>query len=434
MDYLGEGISEEITNSLARLPNLQVMARSTVSHYTARQDDPQGVGHDLHVDAVLTGRVLEHDSELNVETELVNVVTGAQLWGERYTRSTKDASLLQAAITRDVASQLRPRLSGTVGRDLVRVGTKDAEAYQLYLKGRYHFEKWTPEDFKAAAEFFEKAIARDPSYAAAYAGLANVYANQAYYGISGHEPFEKGRTLAQRALELDPQNPEAHISLASVDMFYFRNFTEAEGEVNKALALDPSFAYAHLVASWFALEMGRIQEAITESRKAVELDSLSPLYNNMLGEMYYFQRDYNHAIEQQKITLGINPKYSDAIASLGNAYQQMKDYKQAMEQWITVAELNGNEAQARELGEIFVKSGYNGYLRFYAKQSEAEGRYDDAAQSRAMLGEKDVAFADLERAVSAGDHIDTIKLDPALDDLRSDPRYADLLHRIGLVQ
>jgi len=434
MDYLGEGISEEITNSLARLPNLQVMARSTVSHYKARQDDPQGVGHDLHVDAVLTGRVLEHDSELNVETELVNVVTGAQLWGERYTRSTKDASLLQAAITRDVASQLRPRLSGTVGRDLVRVGTKDAEAYQLYLKGRYHFEKWTPEDFKAAAEFFEKAIARDPSYAAAYAGLANVYANQAYYGISGHEAFEKGRTLAQRALELDPQNPEAHISLASVDMLYFRNFTEAEAEVNKALALDPSFAYAHLVASWFALEMGRIQEAITESRKAVELDSLSPLYNNMLGEMYYFQRDYNHAIEQQKITLGINPKYSDAIASLGNAYQQMKDYKQAMEQWITVAELNGNEAQARELGEIFVKSGYNGYLRFYAKQSEAEGRYDDAAQSRAMLGEKDVAFADLERAVSAGDHIDTIKLDPALDDLRSDPRYADLLHRIGLVQ
>jgi eukaryotic-like serine/threonine-protein kinase len=178
MDYLGEGISEEITNSLSRLPNLQVMARSTVSHYKSRQDDPQGVGHDLHVDAVLTGRVVEHGSELNVETELVNVATGAQLWGERYIRSANDASLLQAAITRDVASQLRPQLSGTERESLAKVGTKDAEAYQSYLKGRYRFEGYTDEDLKAAAEFFDKAIARDPSYAAAYAGLADVYANQ----------------------------------------------------------------------------------------------------------------------------------------------------------------------------------------------------------------------------------------------------------------
>ena len=165
MDYLGEGISGEITNSLSRLPNLQVMARSTVSHYKSRQDDPRGVGHDLHVDAVLTGRVVEHGSELNVETELVNVATGAQLWGERYTRSTKDASLLQAAITRDIASQLRPQLSGTEQESLAKVGTKDAEAYQLYLKGRYRFVKFTKEDFQAAAEFFDRAIARDPNYA-----------------------------------------------------------------------------------------------------------------------------------------------------------------------------------------------------------------------------------------------------------------------------
>jgi serine/threonine protein kinase len=135
MDYLGEGISEEITNSLSRLPNLQVMARSTVSHYKSRQDDPQGVGHDLHVDAVLTGRVVEHGKELNVETELVNVATGAQLWGERYTRSTDDASLLQTAITRDVAAQLRPQLSGSERESVAKVGTKDAEAYRFYLKG-----------------------------------------------------------------------------------------------------------------------------------------------------------------------------------------------------------------------------------------------------------------------------------------------------------
>jgi serine/threonine protein kinase len=151
MDYLGEGISEEITNSLSRLPNLLVMPRSTVSHYESRQDDPQGVGHDLHVDAVLMGRVLEHGSELNVETELVSVATGAQLWGERYTRRANDASLLQSAITRHIAGKLRPELSGPERKSVSQVGTKDAEAYQFYLKGRFRFQKWTGEDFKAAA-------------------------------------------------------------------------------------------------------------------------------------------------------------------------------------------------------------------------------------------------------------------------------------------
>ena len=433
MDYLGEGISEEITNSLSRLPNLQVMARSTVSHYKSRQDDPQGVGHDLHVDAVLTGRVVEHGSELDVETELVNVATGAQLWGERYTRSANDASLLQAVITRDIASQLRPQLSGSEQENLAKVGTKDAEAYQFYLKGRYRFEKWTPEDFKAAAEFFDKAVARDPNYAAAYAGLADVYANQGYYGyVSGREAFDKSRTLARRALELDPQNPEAHISLASVDMWFFWNFPEAETEIRKALALDPSSAYGHQVSCWFELEMGRVQEAITECHKAVELDSLSLIYNNMLGEMYYFKRDYNHAIEQQNKTLEIDPKYTDAVASLGNAYEQMGNYKQAMEQWVKLDQLQGHEARAKELRQVFERSGYKGFLRKAAKDSEAEGFY--AACDYAMLGEKDAAFAALEQASAAGSHVDVIKLEPKLDNLRSDPRYADLLRRIGLPQ
>ena len=433
MDYLGEGISEEITNSLSRLPNLQVMARSTVSHYKSRQDDPQGVGRDLHVDAVLTGQVVQHGNDLDIETELVNVATGAQLWGERYKRSANDASLLQAVITRDIASQLRPQLSGSERESLAKVGTKDAEAYQLYLKGRYRFEKWTPEDFKAAAEFFDEAVARDPNYAAAYAGLADVYANQGYYGyVSGREAFDKSRTLAQRALELDPQNPEAHISLASVDMWFFWNFPEAETEIRKALALDPSSAYGHQVSCWFELEMGRVQEAITECHKAVELDSFSLIYNNMLGEMYYFKRDYNHAIEQQNKTLEIDPKYADAVASLGNAYEQMGNYKQAMEQWIKLDQLQGHEARAKELRQVFERSGYKGFLRKAAKDSENEGFY--AACDYAMLGEKDAAFAALEQASAAGSHVDVIKLEPKLDNLRSDPRYAALLRRIGLPQ
>jgi TolB-like protein/thioredoxin-like negative regulator of GroEL len=434
MDYLGEGISEEITNSLSRLPNLQVMARSTVSRYKSRQDDPQGVGHDLHVDAVLTGRVVQHGSELNIETELVNAATGAQLWGERYTRSASDASLLQAAISRDVASQLRPQLSGTEQESVAKVGTKDAEAYQLYLKGRYRFQKWTEEDFKAAAEFFEKAIARDPNYAAAYAGLADVYVNQGYEGYSGREAFDKGRTLARRALELDPQNPEAHISLATADMLFFRNFSEAQGEIRKGLALDPSYVYAHEVSCWFNLEMGRSPEAITECRKAVELDSFSMIDNFILGRAYYHNRDYDHAIEQFNKTLEIDPKFADAVANIGAAYEQMGNYKQAMEQYIKFEQLRGHESRAEELRDVFEKSGYKGYLRKDAKDNEAVGDHYNAACDYAMLGEKDAAFAALEQAAAAGSHVDTIKVDPALDNLRSDPRYADLLRRIGLPQ
>ena len=364
---------------------------------------------------MLTGRVVEHGSELNVETELVNVATGAQLWGKRYTRSTKDASLLQAAITRDIASQLRPQLSGTEQASVAKVGTKDAEAYQFYLKGRYRLEKLTQEDYKAAAEFFDKAVARDPNYAAAYAGLADVYTYQAYYGYSGREAIDKARTLARRALELDPQNPEAHISLASVDMFFFRNFSEAEAEIRKGLALDPSSAYAHEVSCWFDAEMGRPQEGITECRKAVELDPLSLLYNTGLAQAYYNNRDYTQAIEQANKTLEINPKHVDAVESLGDAYEQMGNYKQAMEQWIKVEQLKGYEARAIELGQVFEKSGYTGYLRKNAIDTEAKGDHYGAAVDYAMLGEKDNAFAALEKAVAAGNHVDTIKVDPELD-------------------
>jgi TolB-like protein len=210
MDYLGEGLSEEITNSLSRLPDLRVMARSTVSRYKS-QDDPQGVGRGLHVDAVMTGRVGEHGSELEVETELVEVATGAQLWGKRYTRGTNDASLLHSAITRDITTQLRPRLSGDERESLAKVGTKDAEAYRFYLEGRHHFGEWTQETLKASAEFFDKAIARDAKYAAAYAGLADVYAIQGYMGyVSGPGLRDKARSAARRALELDDQLPESH--------------------------------------------------------------------------------------------------------------------------------------------------------------------------------------------------------------------------------
>jgi serine/threonine protein kinase len=434
-DYLSEGLSEEITNSLSRLPNLQVMARSTVSRYKSREDDPQGVGRELHVDAVLTGRMTEHGSELDVETELVHVETGAQLWGERYTRSTKDASLLQTAITRDVAAQLRPQLSGSEHENLAKVGTKDAEAYRLCLKGRHYYEKtWTPENLKAAAEFFDKAVAKDPSYAAAYAGLADVYAIQGYMGyVSGPELMEKARSAARRALELDDQLPESHAALANLDFNYFWNFPEAEKESQRALALDPNYAYAHEVSCWVQASSHRTQEGLAECRRALELDPLSPMNNFVLADEYFLAREYSHAIEAANKTLEIDPNNTGAIGILGHTYEQLGNYKQAVGQWVKIERLQGHEARAKELVRTFEKSGYTGYLRKSAQDSEAKGDYYRAAGNYAMLDEKGAAFAALEKEFAQRGVVD-INLDPRFDKIRSDPRFADLLHRIGLSQ
>jgi len=441
MDYFGEGVSEEVTNSLSRLANLQVMARSTVAHYKARQDDPQGVGRDLHVDAVLTGRVMERSNEVNVETELVNVATGAQIWGERYIRKATDVSLLQAAITRDVANQLRPNLSGNEREGLAKIGTKDAEAYRLYLQGRYHFEKWTPEELNTAAQFLDKATQRDPSYAAAFAGLADVYATASYLGyLSDAATLEKGRLAAQRALTLDSEIPESHTALADLDFEYFWDFPEAEREIQKAITLAPNSPFPHELGCWIEVSQGKAQAGIADCRKALELDPLSVLNNWGAAIEYYFIRDYSRAIEQANKTLAIDADSIEAVSALGMAYEQQHSYEQAMEQWVRFAKLQGHEQRANELMQAFGKDGYPGYLRKDAQYRESDGNfygggvYPSAAADYALLNDKERAFTSLEKAFAKRAGVTDINVDPRFENLRSDPRYADLLRRIGLPQ
>jgi len=436
MDYLGEGISEEVTNSLSRLPNLLVMARSTVYHYKSRQDDPQGVGHDLHVDAVLTGRVTQHGNELDLETELVSVATGAQLWGERYTRSPNDVSSLQAAITRDVASQLRPGLSGSQQQSVAKIGTKDAEAYRLYLKGRYQLNKLDVENLKTAVGLFEEAVARDPNYAAAYAGLANSSTALGYWGtwsgLSGGLLFEKARSAARRALEIDSQIPDSHISLAAVDIVYFWNFQEAERELHNALVLEPNSADAHYVYCTFDFVLGRIREAKVECTRAVGLDPVSLRDNWCLGQVYWMSREYDRAIEQAQKTLEIDPANALAVATIANSYQGMGNHEKEVEERIKLARMYGDQAGATQMASIFKKGGYGAFLRETARQEQAEGNYDAAADDYALLGNKNAAFAALEEALPGRTQLLLIKVDPELDSIRSDPRFADLLRRIGL--
>ena len=430
----GEGISEEITNSLSRLPNLQVMARSTVSHYKSRQDDPQGVGHDLHVDAVVTGRVVEHGSELNVETELVDVANGAQLWGERYSRSSDEAPLLQLAITRDVATHVRPALSNAEKETVAKVGTRDDEAYRLYLKGRFHVARYTEEDWKMATSFFEQAINRDSGYAEAYAAAGETYAMRSYVGyIPAPNGIEKSLAAARRAVQLDENSAESHVSMALAD-FVSWNFPETQSELQKALALGPGVAFAHELSAWFNVTEGRVNDAIAESEKAVELDPLSLFYNAEYAVLYLYARAPKTAIKEADKLAEIDPNTPRAFRIKAEAYEQLRDYKEAVVCWMKSQTMEGHEDRANGLKQAFKKFGYTGFLKKQAEYREADHNYIGAAFDYAKLGDEDATFDALEKAFENRSGILYIKSEPDFDSVRSDPRFADLLRRIGLPQ
>jgi len=447
MDYLGEGISEEITNSLSRLPNLQVMARSTVSHYKSRQDDPQGVGHDLHVDAVLTGRVVEHGSELNIETELVNVATEAQLWGERYARSAKDASSLEAAITHDLASLLRPQLSGTEQESLAKVGTKDAEAYQLYLKGRYFANRGTAaEGYKRGIEYFGQAIEKDPGYALAYAGVAD-----SYNGLAGgliylppSETLPKAKAAAMKALELDDTLAEGHAALAYTEFFGWE-WASAEREFKRAIELNPNSAVSHTRYAEFLQARGRFNESMAEGHRAQELDPLSPLILTQLGYLDLLTRQYDESIAQFHKALDLYPDAAWTRAEVAWAYALKRMYPQAFAEYDKIAERDKvvtaeNQLVASTLGWLYAVSGREADALRIAREFSnlSSHEYIDSypiATIYAGLGNKDEAFRWLEKGYEEHSaSMPYLAVDPFWYAMRSDPRYADLLRRMGLPQ
>lgn len=322
MDYLGEGLSEEITNSLSRLPNLQVMARSTVSRYQSHLDDPQEVGRNLHVDAVLTGRVAERGSELDVEAELVSVATEAQLWGERFKRRASDASLLQAAITAEVADRLRPRLSGTERERLTKIGTRDPDAYAPYLKGRSHVEKYTQAEFFKGVEDFRQATNLDPNYASAYAELSIAYTLVDDVFLSPNEAMPIATEAAKKALELDDSLPEPHMAMALVNFNYNYDWDNIERELQRAIELAPGNGEAYQYYGWLLTSTGRPDKGIEESRRAVEDDPLSLATNTTLGSSLYFAHRYEQAIQQLRRVSELDPDYGFSRMFLGAAYEQ----------------------------------------------------------------------------------------------------------------
>ena len=437
-EYLSDGISEALINSLTELRQLRVIARSTAFHYKGKDIDPRQVGRELNVRAVLMGRVRQMGDTLNIQVDLVDATTGAQLWGQEYERKVSDVLSIKQAIAREVTEKLRLRLSGGEERQLTKRDTTNAEAYQLYLRGRYFWNKRTAEGLKKAIEQFQQAIDRDPNYALGYVGLADSFLllNQ-YAGIPSSETLPKARAAADRALQIDDSLAEGHASSAYIYHKLWR-WGEAEAEFKRAISLNPNYSTAH---HWFAIYLAirqQFDDALKEIKRAQELDPLSPVINTTVAEVYLLKNDPDSAIEECKRVIELDPHFPGAHDDLGSAYLKQRRYQEAMTEFQKAIELSGGSEGLPNLGYLYAVTGRRSQaLRIVKEFEEKHARGETIGLDLAVvyfgLGEKDQAFAWLERDFEQRDaSLPFITYISYAEIPRSDPRYADLVRRMGL--
>ena len=439
-EYLSDGVTESIINSLTQLPNLKVIARSSVFRYKGKETDPFTVGKELGVRAILTGRILQRGDTVTISTELVDVRDNKQLWGEQYNEKVSDLLSVQREIARQITSKLRLELTGEQQTRVAKHYTDNPEAYQLYLKGRFYWNKRNGDALKKSVDYFNQAIEKDPSYALAYSGLADAYGLIPNYGAGSPQEFApKARAAAKRAVELDDTLAEAHASLAAILAGYDWNWAAATKEFQRAIELNPNYATAH---HWYSdtvlLPMGRFDEAVAEMKRAQELDPLSLIINAEVGSNYMYARQYDKAIEQLRKTIEMDQTFYYAHWNLGEAYELKGSFQEALAEYQTSMRLVDDPSVLGFIGHAYAKAGKRDDALKTVNQMEeiSQRRYVPAysfAQVYAALGEKDQAFQWLEKSYQ--DHapdIALIKVDPTLDSLHSDPRFADLVRRMGL--
>ena len=441
-EYLSDGITEAVINTLSKLPQLHVMARSTVFRYRGSAADPLSVGRHLNVSTVLTGRVVLRSDTLSIHVELVDVTNGWQLWGEQYNRKLADIFTVQEEIATAISDRLRLKLTGEEKKRLTKRYTDNAEAYQLYLKGRYFWNKRTEEGIKKGIEYFNQAIQSDPRYAQAYTGLADSYNILGLFGFGGALPREampKAREAAGKALGIDESLAEAHASLGTVAFYYNWNWREAERAFIRSLELNPGYAIAHQWYGEYLAAMGRLEEAIAELKHAKELDPLSFIINAVLAWIFFFARQYKLAVDQSQRTLELDRSFWVALYMLGVSYEQMGDFPNALA-WLERGSIASrrNGMMLGALGHAYGTAGRRDKAQEVLTKLEAlkQGRYIsplNPALVHASLGANDIALAELEKAFEDRFwYLAFCRVDPRFDPLRSDPRFQDLLRRIGL--
>ncbi len=424
-DYLGDGLAESLIGALSQLPGLRVLARSTVFGFKNNQADPRKIGETLQVSAVLTGRITQRGDDLHIHAELVSTADGSEIWGSHYECKTADVTGVQGQITRDLSTRLRLINPGKESQKLGSAGTSNPEAYRLYLEARQLWYGRTPSGLRKSIDLFQQAIAADPNYALAYAGLADTYNIAPSYNISitSKEGVLQADQAARKALELDDSLSEAHAARALALATAWK-WSEAEPEFLRAIELDPNNSSAHyFYALAYLVPENRLEDAQAQYLTALSLDPLSSIVNSNYGILLMEARHYPESLAQFQKVLERDPKFapvhyrlSQLYATTGRFPEAVTEFHKAFSKTTTVT----NDAK--------------GYLKLM-QTLQGTDRSGAVAVSAALAGDKDQAFQNIEKAYTDGDFELLISIRyPALDTLRSDPRYADLMSRFGLPQ
>lgn len=440
LEYLADGITESTIDHLSQSPGLKVISLGSVLAFRGRQVSPQEIGRALGVRRIMIGKIVIQRERMMVLAELINTADGTHIWGEQYNRKLTDVIGVQEDIATEIAAKLQVGATEEQQKPLRKRYTEDFEAYKLYLRGRYYWNKRDVPNLQRGLSYFQQAIDRDPTYALAYAGLADAYFVQCAAGaVPARDGLPKAKAAALAALQLDDSLAEAHASLAHIYFNYDWNWTEAEAEYKKAITLAPSYSVGHYFYGTFLLAMARNDEAFAELRRAQELDPLSPMIATFIGKGYYYSRNDREAIAQFRKVMQSNPGFPVAQSFLVETLERADFFEEALAQ-IDAADPGGEQAvNASALRRAYQTGNAQGYLLERIRQirldphEEAGGLSGGSAALYAIAGDRDRAFAMLERAYDRRElWLVYLKVDPAWDNLRADPRFEKLLHRVGL--
>ncbi len=439
VEYLSDGMTETLISSLSQLSNLNVKPRSSVFRYKGKETNPQTISRELNVQAILNGRVVQRGQDLSVFVELIDAALDKVVWSQQYNRKQSDLVTLQSEIARDVSSKLKSQLSGAEVAKVEKNYTANAEAYQLYLKGKFYWNKRTSESLKQAAELYRQAIEKDPNYALAYSGLAETYVLFSSYDVApATDSMPQAKAAALRALEIDDSLAEAHTALG----FYLANFEwdrgRSEKEYRRAIELKPNYSTAH---HWLGADLGNIKrfdDSLVEMRLAEELDPLSSIIGSNLADMQLLARRYDEAIAQYKRTLVRNPNFSYAHTAMSRAYGAKGMYAEAIAEARRAVELNPGTSEKAYLALWLARSGKRdealkllGELKELATQSYVAG--DSFALIYVGLGDREETLNWLEKHMeSHAETANTYAVAPEYDELRSEPRFKAMLKRMNL--
>jgi serine/threonine protein kinase/tetratricopeptide (TPR) repeat protein len=445
-EYLSDGITEGIIDKLSGLPDLKVISRTSAFHYKQREIEPQKVAKELGVGALVTGRVIQRGDDVTVSAELVDAREDKQLWGEQYSRKMADTAFVQQEIATAISGNLRVRLTSEEKTRLNKSSATNPEAYQLYLKGRYHANQTTAAELKKSIDYFQQAIEKDPSYALAYAGMADAYSalGGGWMYLPPNDSFPKAKAAAMKALELDDTLSEAHVALAYAEFFDW-DWESAEREFKRAIELNPNSALSHARYAVCLIARLRSNESIAEAQGAQDLDPLSPDVVSELGIVYFVGRQYDESIAQLQKALDLNPNIPVVRATLGLAYAMKRMYPQALAEYDKIPNQDkvtaaGNQFVAGTLGWVYAVSGRRTDALKIAQEFKdlSAHTYVDFYWSGVIyagLGDKDEAFRLLEKSYQEHSAaMPYLAVDPFWYGMHSDPRYTDLLRRMGLPQ